>query len=266
MSDSNGERKTNTAMSIRASHIPRRVADLLREQILSGQLADGQRLPKESDLRAELGVGRPAMREAMRILEAEGLVKVLRGNQGGAIARTPRTNHTAYALGLIMKARDVTTYDVAAAVRALEPICAGLCARRADRQTVVVAPLLQIQERALKQIPDVHAVTACLREFHETIVATCGNSALAIIMGALEALWSSHVKSPRWDEAPQRTEAQLRHSIDEHIAIIDMIRKGDEAGAQEAVRIHLSRVQTSATQANQDAAIDLLALRETLGL
>lgn len=251
---------------IQASHIPQRVADHLREQILSGRLADGEILPKEADLRADYRVGRPAMREAMRILEAEGLLRVLRGNRGGAVVRSPRTDHSAYALGLVMKARGVETHDIAAALRELEPICAGLCAQRPDRMSVVVEPLERIQEATERQMGDPRGLTVSLRAFHERLVSSCGNDTLVIIIGALESLWSSHIKSSWLAETPQRGEAELRQSIADHAVIIGLIRKGDVNGAQDAVRRHLTKVQSAGTPANRNPSIDLQALRSTLGL
>lgn len=63
------------------------VASELRDRILSGSLGEEGRLPKQDELIAEFGVSPPSVREAMRILETEGLITVLRGNVGGAVAR-----------------------------------------------------------------------------------------------------------------------------------------------------------------------------------
>ena len=66
------------------------VAGTLRRRILDGELEDGSWLPKQEDLIDEFGVSKPSMREAMRILETEGLLTVQRGNVGGAVVHTPR--------------------------------------------------------------------------------------------------------------------------------------------------------------------------------
>ena len=65
------------------------IADSLRRRILEGELADGDVLPKVDDLLLEFPVSKPSIREAMRILETEGLISVRRGNVGGAIIHSP---------------------------------------------------------------------------------------------------------------------------------------------------------------------------------
>ena len=60
------------------------VADSLRDRVLSGELADGDLLPRQEQLVADFGVSQPSLREAFRILETEGLVSIIRGNAGGA--------------------------------------------------------------------------------------------------------------------------------------------------------------------------------------
>src|SRR5262245_47255365 len=70
-----------------------RAADLaaagIRELIVTGELVDGERLPPLESLVDEYGISGPSMREALRILESEGLITVQRGKIGGAIVHRP---------------------------------------------------------------------------------------------------------------------------------------------------------------------------------
>src|SRR3546814_18835237 len=63
------------------------IAGKILEQIRSGQLETGDRLPPERELAAHIGVGRSAVREALRSLEVAGVVSVRRGTGGGAFVR-----------------------------------------------------------------------------------------------------------------------------------------------------------------------------------
>src|SRR3546814_20863160 len=63
------------------------IAGKILEQIRSGQLETGDRLPPERELAAHIGVGRSAVREALRSLEVAGVVRVRSGTGGGAFVR-----------------------------------------------------------------------------------------------------------------------------------------------------------------------------------
>src|SRR2546423_3926726 len=139
------ERRTGQLSQPRVAEM---VADLLGARIVDGKLADGDVLPKQDDLLAEFQVSRPSIREAMRILETEGLISVRRGNIGGAEVHAPKPRSAAYMLGLVMQAEHVTLTDLASALRILEPACASLCALREDRATKVVSQLRHLNEQA----------------------------------------------------------------------------------------------------------------------
>jgi len=66
---------------------PELIADELRSLIVSGKVAEGDSLGREPDLVERFGVSRPSLREALRILEAEGLITVVRGVLGGVVVR-----------------------------------------------------------------------------------------------------------------------------------------------------------------------------------
>jgi len=78
-----------------AREVPQRIADELRALIVSGELSDGESLGREPDLVERFGVSRPSLREALRILEAEGLITVERGVRGGVVAHEPDQRMTA---------------------------------------------------------------------------------------------------------------------------------------------------------------------------
>ncbi|HVV92084.1 MAG TPA: FCD domain-containing protein [Hyphomicrobiales bacterium] len=260
-----GEARLERGRRLHPARMPGVVSSALRDDILSGRLADGAHLPKEEELRAAFGVGRPAMREAMRILEAEGLVSIVRGNRGGAVVRAPRHLHTAYALALVLKSRGARSRDVADALREIEPVCAVLCARRDDRREVVIA-LTEIHANSATVLDDPLAATAAFRRFHEAIVSGCGNATLALLVGALEALWSSHVNDASIRSPRPRTRQDRQRSFDDHAAILDRLAAGDAEGTREAVFAHIGRVQGAPTLANVDAPLDVDRLRHELGL
>ena len=73
----------------KAREKPQQIADELRRLIILGELDEGDSLGHEPDLIERFGVSRPSLREALRILEAEGLISVVRGVQGGVVVHRP---------------------------------------------------------------------------------------------------------------------------------------------------------------------------------
>src|SRR4029450_7586038 len=90
---------------------PEQVADELRQLIVSGALDEGDSLGNEAELIERFGVSRPSLREALRILEAEGLISVLRGVLGGVVAHRPDQRLTPRTAALVLQARNVSLAD-----------------------------------------------------------------------------------------------------------------------------------------------------------
>src|SRR3954451_19595563 len=118
-----------------------RVAGSLRDRILAGEFAAGELLSKQEELLRDTGVSMPSLREALRILETEGLITVQRGNVGGAVVHVPGPADAAYTLALILQSQSTSLDDVSAALRMVEPMCVSACATRPDRHQTVVKVL-----------------------------------------------------------------------------------------------------------------------------
>jgi GntR family transcriptional regulator, transcriptional repressor for pyruvate dehydrogenase complex len=220
------------------------VADTLRARIVGGQLQDGATLPRQEDLLQEFRVSRPSLREALRILEAEGLITVHRGNRGGATVHVPRTANAAYSVGLVLESRGVQMVDVREALKSIEPVCAGLCAQRPDRREVVLPPLTAVFEANVAAVDDPIGFTKSSRRFHEVLVDVCGNETLKLIIGALESLWTTREEA--WarqaDEAGGFPDAARRLTgTKAHERILKYIEDGDVDRVQRQARLHLEQ-------------------------
>jgi DNA-binding FadR family transcriptional regulator len=252
--------------NLRFQRLAELVADRLRERILRGDLEDGDLLPKEEELRAEYPVSKPSLREAMRILEAEGLITVRRGNVGGAVVHRPTPANVAYTLAMVLSANRVDITDVARALREVEPSCAALCAGRPDRAKSVIPKLRSLQKEAMANVDDLMAATSLSRRFHESLVSLCGNETLIIMVGALEALWSSHETG--WasrTSSPARVPVEERRvALDAHQQIIDLIAAGEAASVRDLVAEHLAEVQQYPSVPPGSATIDPVVVRDRL--
>src|SRR5215211_2640312 len=116
---------------------PQQIADDIRALIVSGELSEGDSLGHEPDLVERFGVSRPSLREALRILEAEGLITVVRGMLGGIVVHEPDERMTARTAALVLQARNVSLADVYEARTLLEPTAVRIIAAMRSRHAAV---------------------------------------------------------------------------------------------------------------------------------
>ncbi|HRE03852.1 MAG TPA: FCD domain-containing protein, partial [Ilumatobacteraceae bacterium] len=167
----------------------------------------------------------------------------MRGNIGGAVVHVPQVSNAAYMLGLVLQSKRVGLRDVGGALKHIEPICAALCAERPDRARAVLPRLRALHQAALECIDsDELRFTELTREFHEAIVASCGNQTMIELVGALETLWSAHehewatriTSDGAFPHHPVR-----RNSVTIHEQLLRLIEQGDAEAVALAARRHL---------------------------
>lgn len=218
------------------------VADRIRELVLAGELKDGERLPPLDALLQQFGVSGPSMREALRILEAEGLIEVQRGNIGGAVVHRPNARMAAYTMALVLRSEGAAKGEVAEALGMMEPLCGVACARRADRNTTVVPELQAINAEARSLAGgDAFIFNETMNQFHVALVRGCGNEALRLVTVALASVWradmSKWVSETVWHGRYPKPDKRLE-SVDAHERITEFIAAGDEAGVTVAMTDH----------------------------
>jgi GntR family transcriptional repressor for pyruvate dehydrogenase complex len=232
-----------TRAQLRQPRLADVVADRLRSRILSGELPDGSMLPTQNELLEEFRVSSPSVREALRILETEGLVTVQRGKFGGAIVHEPRADKASYMLAMVLERKQTALDDVSRAISRIEPSCAAACAEHPDRRAAVLPGLDGAVEDAAASLDDPEVFAHAARTFHERLVASCGNETLILIVGAVETIWSGQVRGQAdsgRSTAVIPDRAQREQALDEHRALCEAIRQGDAALAERLDRDHLS--------------------------
>jgi GntR family transcriptional regulator, transcriptional repressor for pyruvate dehydrogenase complex len=243
------------SLRIRQPRVAEIVASRLRDDILSGRLKEGDVLPSQEALFGEFGVSPPAVREAIHILESDGLVTVRRGNVGGAVVHLPSAERTAHMISIVLQSRAATPADVSAALVYLEPICAGMCAAREDRMTDVVPYLEAEIEQQRKQFDDVARYVPSARRSHEAIVSRCGNEAMILLIGSLELIWSAH-ESSVWSDDGHTARKTLRAALRDHLLLLDAIRAGNRARAIRIAQDHLTAARANTLAFGRDKTIE----------
>jgi len=248
---------------VRSVRLAEQVAATLRDRILGGELADGSMLPKQDQLMEEFGISMPPIREALRILESEGLITVRRGNVGGASVHRPQESAAASMFGMLLQSRRVTLGQLVAAMAAVEPMCVVAAAERPDRATAVLPVLRATLDESAAAFDDAERYTGLARRFHTELVATCGNTVMALMVGVLETLWTAHVD--RLARRPVQLGAYAepaarRVSSKEHERIYAAIAAGDARAAERAARTHTGHGRREGWGIDLDQVVDVSAL------
>ncbi|MGH3580293.1 MAG: FadR/GntR family transcriptional regulator [Mycobacterium sp.] len=241
------------ARRIRQPRVAEIVAAKLRDDILSGRLREGDILPTQEGLFQEFGVSPPALREAIHLLETDGLITVRRGNMGGAVVQLPSAERTAHMISMVLQTRAATPADVSGALLHLEPICAGMCAARSDRATEVVPHLQAEIDLQTAQFDDLAQYVPNARRFHEQLVARCGNEPMILLIGSLELIWSTHESSVWGDDLAHKT---MRAALRDHQRLLDAITEGNVARATKLAADHLTAARSSTLAAGTDKTIE----------
>ena len=220
---------------------PQLIADELRSLIVGGQLSEGDSLGHEPDLVERFGVSRPSLREALRILEAEGLITVVRGALGGVVVHEPNGRMTARTAALVLQARNVPLADVYDARSLLEPTAAGTVARSTRRKSASreLDRLVDAQEDA---VDDPDAFAQANARFHEHLVALAGNQTLTIVAEMLNEIVSRAVTAVSQSRPSDQSIETRRRGIRSQRRLVELIAAGDAAGAEKHWRAHMAVV------------------------
>ncbi|HVQ94428.1 MAG TPA: FCD domain-containing protein [Mycobacteriales bacterium] len=210
------------------------------DQLVLAELEPGAELPSESELASELAVSRLTVREAVRSLQARGLVETRRG-------RRPRVAYpNAAPVGdfftSVIRRDPRQLLDLLEVRLALEVHIASLAAQHASRASIAalelaLAAMRQPADASTVDNPD--AVHAADLQFHQALAAASGNQLLDFLIEAMEGpLHASRLRSLRGHLARGGTVADV---IEQHARILDRVVARDAAGAAAAMRDHLAQ-------------------------
>jgi GntR family transcriptional regulator, transcriptional repressor for pyruvate dehydrogenase complex len=236
---------------------PQLIADELRSLIVSGELTEGDSLGHEPDLVERFGVSRPSLREALRILEAEGLITVLRGVRGGVVVHEPDERMTARTAALVLQARNVPLADVFEARGLLEPTAAKAIASQRGRATAVkkLRALVREEEEAIED-PERFALTNAA--FHEQLVVLAGNQTMSIVTEMLSEVVTRAVTAVSRDDDVMGSLSVRRRGIRSQERLLELIQAGDGAGAEEHWRSHMQVVGKVMLGQQASTVVDLM--------
>jgi len=234
------------------------VARSLRRKIVTHELVADDPLPPEDQLMAEMGVARTTVREALRILESEGLVVVRRGAGGGARIRTPAVPMVARYIGLLLQYEGATVEDVHRARVLLEAPAAGLLAERADPEVVAALRAALADEAAA--LDDPATLSRAHGRFHQQVVALTGSHTYDVLSSVanriIQAQADRFVAEHGAEEATLEGLAKAHRA---HARLVDLIAAGAAQDAEDLWRRHLEAGDAQLLSApDSHSVLDLL--------
>jgi DNA-binding FadR family transcriptional regulator len=211
--------------------LAKQIAQTLRQAIVDGDLKVDERLPTEPELAQRFGVSRPTIREALKRLAAQNLIRSRRGPSGGTFVNRPDSDEAQNALtnmtSLLTTMGEFDLSDIAEARRELELLCVRLASERREQCHLdAMARELSLQKDA--SLPDQEFCASDVR-FHRAIVDATDNTMLRFMMSSvIEAVQPivNLIVFRFWDK--EKTVAQ-------HERILSAITDGDGERAAQAV-------------------------------
>ena len=210
------------------------VAGSIREAIIAGDLGPGDVLPTERELSESFGVSRASVREALRALQAQGLVSA-----GGSPARTAVTEgaggHARDALITLLRLNGVGVGDLMEFRSVLEAAAVAEAARRGHPERL--ADARQALEDMRRPGIEADEFDEADVRFHVALVRASGNEAMHLVMQALRGAVARHLR----DYLSSRADlpATLARLVDEHAAILVAVERGHSSRAATLVGAHI---------------------------
>jgi GntR family transcriptional regulator, transcriptional repressor for pyruvate dehydrogenase complex len=236
---------------------PQQIADELRQLIVSGKLSEGDSLGHEPDLVERFGVSRPSLREALRILEARGLISVVRGRGGGIVVHEPNGRITARNAALVLQARNVSLADVYEARSLLEPTAVRVVASLRSRRAAA-AELRRLIDEQMRVIAEPEAFGPANARFHEQLVALAGNQTLTIVAEMLNEIVARAVTAASRTGEERDSLATRRRGIRSQQRLVSLIEAGKAAEAEAHWRTHMAVVGRVLLGQRAGTVVDLM--------
>jgi DNA-binding FadR family transcriptional regulator len=230
---------------VKSRRLSQEVEGRIRDLMDTGQVCAGDRLPTEKEMGVRFGVSLVTVREALRGLEARGLIEKKRGKDGGVFAVAPASGPVKDMLRGLLNARNCTAGDLRQARMLLEPGVARLAAGNiSGEQLERLAENLGDAEEMLARLGSVPTHQDYLDfeqrsiEFHRLAAEATGNPVLAFMVDyVMDALLGFTRR-----QGLSLDKDICKHTLADHRRLLALFRAGDAEGAAEEMERHAGRV------------------------
>lgn len=233
------------------------VADHFRGQIVRGELKEGDSLPPEGQLMANLGISRPTLREAFRILEAESLISVVRGSRTGARVHAPSVELVSRYAGYVLQSFGTTISDLYQARLAIEPQVVRWLSTKPERIAIKRLRAEIERLRVLLTSNRLDDFLEAVNEFHATLVDVTGTKTLTFMNQLLINLLSRHQEDYKHRHPLDHDVRRkgLQAGLKSYEKLVDLIESGQVEEAVKHWRLHLTNANATWAADNEGARI-----------
>jgi GntR family transcriptional repressor for pyruvate dehydrogenase complex len=223
------------------------LANELRERILAGEYVEGTPLPPERELVVQTRMSRTTVREALRILEVQGLIRIKAGRAGGAFVTKPGGESVASSLDLLIRGRQLRLASVHETREAVEPSCARLAALH--RTTGDLGRLEQANE-AIAASTDLDGFLSANVDWHVAVATASHNEILTGIMLALSRAIYTATNNEGFVNDEVRSIA-----VRAHRSVTRAIRERDAAAAVRRMERHVHSYAAAALAVDERTVV-----------
>lgn len=219
---------------VTSSRVSQVVVNQVRELVRSGRLGTGDKLPSERDMCDLFGVSRVTVREALRILETNGIVEIRVGAQGGAYITAPSRERVGESLADLMLLSPITAREVTEARMIFELGAIPLVVERATAEDL--AGLRSLCEEARVALAEGSYTMTMSAAYHMRLASSTHNAAIEALVHSFYGLMVSSLREA------QMIEPLMGHrGSEEHLELIDAIAIRDIDAVSAIMRRHLGR-------------------------
>ena len=242
--------KAVTRIAVASIPIPKRpkaaeiVAAELRRQIVTGRLKPGDKLHPENVLTTEFESSRPTLREALRLLESESLITIIRGKHGGARVSSIDLSAASRQVGVFLQLEGTTLQDVWLARTVIEPPAAALLATRRDPAAFAALAANIEQARTAAEQHNLIRYADLSAEFSLLITKHCGSKTIHLLASLIyDIIRRQHEHVTERTSTRASVDKLREESIASRVKALALMRRGTPAAAERFWREHLEHMR-----------------------
>ncbi|TNF19308.1 MAG: FadR family transcriptional regulator [Rhodobacteraceae bacterium] len=231
---------------------PVRVAEAIKDWVVEQGLQPGDRLPGEAELMARFGMSKGTVREAMRLLQAQGLVATKTGPGGGSFVGEVSRERANALLANYFYFRDVTIADIYALRILLEPeLAAGLAGQLTEAQLGDLERIMEGYATPAADAEEERRQHVASLAFHARLADFGENELLGYFIGFMARILTDLTVYKRLYATPNHDLWQ--RGRDHQIALIAALRAGEAGTAREVMKSHMEMAR--ALMEDQEAEV-----------